>query len=125
MYFRRVTESTNSDLNSCEISYDFFRDITMEDGIITGNNAAIYGGGVCFINHSTEPVSFTKTGGTIYGNEHTHTGPGLTGDNCNLVSSTDYGHAVFFASGADGTKIRNATAGVNENLSNDKPANWD
>jgi hypothetical protein len=70
---------------------------TMAGGEIRGNTAAESGGGVWF--GSKETKTFTKTGGTIYGD--TDTTPGST-ENTSLKGD---GHAV-----GDG-KRRNATAG--------------
>jgi len=88
---------------------------TMSGGTIFGNTASENGGGV-YVWGST----FTKTGGTI-------TGYGSDTSKGNMVKDSSgtilnyRGHAVYVpASGSRGVKIKETTAGPNDNLSYSK-----
>ena len=75
----------------------------MNGGIISGNIAS-RGGGVNVYTKS-EGISFTKSGGIIYGSNAAF---GLS----NKASSDNYGHAVF----SDNGRKRNTTAGENRTM---------
>jgi hypothetical protein len=78
---------------------------TMSGGFIKGNTANVGGGGVGISN----AVTFSKTGGTIYGND--------TNDaSLRNTATNDNGHAVrvYF-----GEKKRNTTAGTTDMMSHD------
>ncbi|MDR3283896.1 MAG: hypothetical protein LBS97_01815 [Treponema sp.] len=80
---------------------------------ISGNRAFTYGGGVYV--HSG---SFTKTGGTIYGDtNNTH-----TADSTENTAFYNDGHAVYVSSSG---KKRNSTAGMGVNLDSSTTANWE
>jgi hypothetical protein len=78
---------------------------TMEGGTISGNTAGEWGGGGVGVGGNS---TFTKKGGTIYGDNDTAHTPDSTE---NTASSGD-GHAVQLAGG----KGRNATAGAEVKL---------
>jgi hypothetical protein len=83
---------------------------TMSGGYIQGNASynSGYGGGV-YVSNSTGNT-FTKTGGTIYGDNNTsHDGSNGSTEN---TASTGNGHAVYL----DGGNQRNATSPANHDL---------
>ena len=112
---------------------------TMSGGTISGNSAQVGGSGVAVVNNSTLIMSggtisgnrastngggvaivgsiFTKTGGTIYGANE--------GSNTNNIGTNRIGNAVLWTDGSNVTRYRNATLGVNDNISTSNPsAGW-
>jgi hypothetical protein len=87
---------------------------TMEGGEISGN-VAPDGGGVYVYDDGT----FTKSGGTIYGDTDTTYTAGSTEN----TATNGNGHAVYVASSP--VKKRNKTAGQTEGLNSGTAANWE
>ena len=84
---------------------------TMTGGIISGNSASNYGGGVYI-----EVGTFTKTGGTIYGYSVSDTVNSNTVKDNNSGAVRNYqGHAVY-AGSSNAFKIRESTAGPGVNM---------
>ena len=87
---------------------------TMSNGTISGNTASFSGGGVYVYQYGT----FTKTGGTIYGYNASDTvNSNVVKDSSGAVQKYK-GHAVY-ASSNNLTKIREGTAGPEDNMSFD------
>lgn len=95
----------------------------MKDSASIFGNTAIRGGGVCLRNYVRDsynryPVSFTKSGGVIYGNS--------AGDNSNTASN---GYAVYWDRSKNVDRVwttypplvRNTTLGLSDNISTDDP----
>jgi hypothetical protein len=87
---------------------------TMEGGEISGNKASSSGGGVS--NSGT--FTFTKTGGTIYGDTDTTHTAGSTEN----TATNGNGHAVYSATN---NRKRDTTAGPTVNLNSATAANWE
>ena len=89
--------------------------ITMIGGTISGNTALSYGGGVFFLPVRDNIYSFSKTGGTI--TDYT-----IDKENGNSVIDSSetiqnfMGHAVFVGSADQTFKIKESTAGPEDNL---------
>jgi hypothetical protein len=98
---------------------NFYAEFTMEDGVISGNTASGGDGGGVFNSGG----SFTKTGGTIYGDTDTTHTP----DSTENTATSGNGHAVFsyVTDLEEITKKRNSTAGPEVNLDNLTDTNWD
>jgi hypothetical protein len=87
----------------------------MRDGIITGNAAVNYGGGV-YRSYGT----FTKTGGTITGYNSDQANGNVVKDEGGNVFARR-GHAVYVSD----NKRKETTAGPDANLSTDGSVAWD
>jgi hypothetical protein len=86
---------------------------TMNNGIISGNTANENGGGVSVSN------TFTKTGGIItgYTSDRTKGNTVSEGSGTKKTYKSYRGHAVYAASDPSRVKIKEATAGPEDNLS--------
>jgi hypothetical protein len=86
-----------------------YGDFTMSGGEIAGNRvfapSYAYGGGVYNDPLWSTNITFTKKGGTIYGDTDTIAGNGTETDN---TAGSGNGHAVYLE---ENTKCRNSTAG--------------
>jgi hypothetical protein len=94
-----------------------FGAFTMSGGQISGNTAAINGGGGVY-DFQADGSTFTKTGGTIYGDTDTTHTPGSTEN----TAIDGRGHAVHSYNGNH--QLRDDTAGTDVNLNNATDTNW-
>jgi hypothetical protein len=83
----------------------------MEGGVISGNTASSYGGGVFVYG------TFTKTGGIIYGSNASAALKNTS------TSGDSYGHVAYFSGSP--SKKRNTTAGENVNLNSGTTSDWE
>jgi uncharacterized repeat protein (TIGR02543 family) len=98
--------------------YVFSGTFTMNGGEISGNTASGWnskGGGVYIEGHYEYGVTFTKTGGTIYGYDANDTVNSNVARNDTGLNSNS-GHAVFAHGNDDFEKRKETTAGPGVNL---------
>jgi hypothetical protein len=93
----------------------------MSGGIISGNTAAITGGGVYIDFWEIGFGRFRKTGGIIYG----YAGETISNRNTAIAGIThnNNGHAVFL--GTPGRRRKETTSGPFNNLDSTSSAGWD
>jgi uncharacterized repeat protein (TIGR02543 family) len=100
--------------------YVFGSSFTMEDGVISGNSA--YGGGGVGIGNGG---SFSKTGGTIYGDTDNIAGNGNATDNTATMGDT-WGHAVIYVPDISTAYYRDTDLIAGDNISTSIPGSgWD
>jgi hypothetical protein len=108
--------SGNTTKNGGGVRIESSGEFSMEGGEISGNTAGEKGGGVYV---DDENSSFSKTGGTIYGDtDNTHT---PNSDENTATSGNTNGHAVYYRapSGGSNQYYRNATLDTGDNISTD------
>jgi hypothetical protein len=88
----------------------------MSGGEISGNSAKYYGGGM-YVTESDS--SFSKTGGTIYGDTDAIHTPG-SNENTATSGNTN-GHAVYYWKANNNEYYRNETLGTEDDISTDDP----
>jgi hypothetical protein len=104
------------DNGSSGVNVDKQGSFTMSGGTISGNTALLYSGGGVFVYDST----FSKTGGTIYGND-------VAAPLANTAGDNNKRHAVYFESGMTAKRCA-GTVGENDKLwgdSNSTSGAWD